>query len=188
MGKIRPKPLTLGAIVGRRVQEERKRQGLTQDELVERLARLGEPMDRSNLGRIENGKTKGQLDNVIPLALALGCSPIHLMLPREGEEVVELTPKRRLPARTARQWLTGKMLLPDSDPLAYAAAMSEDELHALAARLLAKGSPVAPSPITLALASETAAGRLRDAIEDVFAGRALERKRQKRRTKEENDG
>src|SRR6266511_5775853 len=142
MGKIHPKPLTPGAIFGRRVAEERRRQGLSQDELVKRLAKLGRPMDRSNLGYIERGGTTGQLDNVIALALALGVAPIHLIVPRDGEETVELTKKHRLPARKARLWISGAELLPDSDPVAYIAAMPEDELQALVGASLRGATPI----------------------------------------------
>ena len=51
MGKIRPKPLSPGAIVGRRVSEERKRQGLSQDEVVARLAKLGRISKKSEVLR-----------------------------------------------------------------------------------------------------------------------------------------
>jgi transcriptional regulator with XRE-family HTH domain len=184
MGKNPPKPLSPGAIVGRRVSEERKRQGLSQDELATRLAKLGRPMDRSNLGRIERGETTGQLDNVIALALALGVAPIHLMVPREGEERVELTPNRRLPASEARQWIGGRKLLPESDPLAYVAAMSDDEQQALAL----SGFDALTLALTSRQAKKAAGDRLREALEDVFSGRASERRRRKRQPKEDNDG
>jgi transcriptional regulator with XRE-family HTH domain len=182
MGKNPPKPLTPGAIFGRRVKEERERQRLSQEEVVRRLAGLDRPMDRSNLGRIERGETTGQLDNVIALALALGCSPIHLMLPRDDEEEVEMAPKRSLSAADARAWLRGSKILDDGDPIAYIAAMSEEDQRAV---VLAGVSPLA-----LALTSEKtkakAAESLRAAVDDVLSGRATARKRSRR--KETEDG
>jgi transcriptional regulator with XRE-family HTH domain len=184
MGKIRPTPLSPGVIFGRRVRDERQRQGLRQDELVDRLAKLGRPMDRSNLGRIERGETTGQLDNVMALALALGVAPIHLLVPRDAEEKVELAPKRPpLAARTARLWISGRELLPDSDWRAWVAAMPDDELQAVVGDSLTGGTP-----LTRALASGPLADRVREHIEDDFAGRATARKRRKRRTKEGEDG
>lgn len=182
MGKIRPKPLTLGQIFGRRVQQERERQRLTQKEVVERLAALGRPMDRSNLGRIERGETTGQLDNLIALALALHVAPIHLLLPQEDEERVELASKQSLPAGEARSWIAGRRLLPDSDPWAYFAAMSRAEQEQLAdeaASTVARARGI--SPLVFA-ASRTDAERqrdtqwLRDSLEDLLAEQARTRK------------
>jgi transcriptional regulator with XRE-family HTH domain len=175
--------LSPGAIFGRRVSEERKRQGLSQDDLVKRLEKLGRYMDRSNLSRIERGETTGQLDNVVALALALGVAPIHLMVPREGEEAVELAPKRRLSAGDARLWIGGRKLLPESDPVAFVAAMSDEEQEQLAR--------AGVSPIVFAAmgteAQKAWVTRRREVVEDVLAGRASERRKSKRRTKEEND-
>jgi transcriptional regulator with XRE-family HTH domain len=185
MGKNPPTLLTPGAIIGRRVAEERKRQGLSQNDLVERLAAIGRPMDRSNLGRIERGETTGQLDNVVSLAIALGIAPVHLLVPRDDEEMVELTPTHRVPAKTARSWFMGAALLPDSDPHAYVAAMSDEEQNRLAL--------AGYSSLVLALVPErdrrAMQRRFRNAVAEVLSDRAASRasRRGARKRKENTD-
>lgn len=179
MGKKPPEALTVGEVFGRRVREERKRQGLSQEELVERLEAIGRPMERSNLGRIERGETTGQLNNLVALALALGVAPIHLMTPREDEGSVRLVDHTKvppIPASAAREWIRGTALLhaiegvPDSDPYAYFAAMSEREQEAVAMQGV--------SPLVLAASGDPgwrkrATQQMRDAVDDVLSARKI---------------
>lgn len=144
-------------------------------------------MDRSNLGRIESGRTTGQLDNVMALALALGVAPIHLMLPREGEEMVEIAPKRHLDPATAREWVGGMRLLDDSDPLAFFAALPDEDQTRIMTRAGLGAANVSPLVIAAAggigrfVPSEEQMVKLRDAITDHFAAQAAERKASRRR-------
>jgi transcriptional regulator with XRE-family HTH domain len=59
-------------IVGNRVKEARGKAQLTQDELSQELAKLGVPIDRAGIAKIETG-IRGVLDfELIALAKALG--------------------------------------------------------------------------------------------------------------------
>ena len=185
MGEIRTDPLTPGVIFGRRVREERERQRLTQDDVVERLSNLGRPMDRSNLGRIERGDTTGQLDNLFALALALGVAPIHLMLPREEEELVAIAPKRTLAADEARSWVRGLKMLADSDPFAYFAAMPESDQRAVLAGAGPKISPLVAAASGLGWPDPTP--EVRQLVEDTLAARATGRPRKSRKRQGGND-
>src|SRR5262249_50443157 len=114
----KPQHLRPGQVFGRRVREERMRQQLSLRELTNRVSALGVPLDRSTLVRIEQGGTRGNLDTLFALAVALGVSPIHLMVPRQAGEKMSLLGNRTLPADDAQAWIRGRKLLRDSDPQA----------------------------------------------------------------------
>ncbi|WP_045412648.1 helix-turn-helix domain-containing protein [Vibrio owensii] len=64
----------LAAAVGKRIVEERKSQGLSQD----KLALLAE-IDRSYVGRIERGEVNITLEKLYELAKTLGCDAKTLL-------------------------------------------------------------------------------------------------------------
>jgi transcriptional regulator with XRE-family HTH domain len=80
------------ATVRRRVKELRERQGLTTHELARRCASLGlERLTRDVLTSIELGGARRQsvsVDELLGLALALGVSPIHLLLGSNDDVLV----------------------------------------------------------------------------------------------------
>ena len=64
--------------IGRKFQEERKRQGKSQSEVAESLK-----MSRASLSNIEQGRHKITLETLIEYSLLLKISPI-IMLPNEN--------------------------------------------------------------------------------------------------------
>ncbi|MGA2557274.1 MAG: helix-turn-helix transcriptional regulator [Verrucomicrobiota bacterium] len=66
-------------IVGNRVKEARGKAQLTQDELSQKLAKLGVSIDRAGIAKIETG-IRGVLDfELIALAKALGVKTVWLL-------------------------------------------------------------------------------------------------------------
>ena len=65
----------------------RRRKGLSQQELADRLEDIGAPIDRSTIGKIEADKRKVSLDELFSFALALGVSPLALVVPRSMEKM-----------------------------------------------------------------------------------------------------
>lgn len=59
---------------GRRVKELRKAAGLTQAELAERLGRWGKSYHQTTVAKLEAGTRPTNLDELMPLAVALGVS------------------------------------------------------------------------------------------------------------------
>jgi transcriptional regulator with XRE-family HTH domain len=132
-----PDILEPGGIFGRRVREERTRQGLTLEQLAARIEKVAEPgkqVDASTIARVERGDTKGRLDTVMLYAVALGAAPIDLILPWDDDQFVRIPGHDALPAREAREWIRGERLLDDQSPVTWFAALSEAHQDALVRR------------------------------------------------------
>lgn len=124
---------TPGQVFARRVREARERQGLTQQQIVDRLAELGLPMDRSTFVKLEKGEraATAPLDKVFAIAVALGVAPVHLIVPRDDDAEVAVAPKLTLPAAQARRWIRGFKILEGSDIGAYLAELPPGEQRRL---------------------------------------------------------
>ncbi len=91
----------------------RKKRGLSQQELSERLGELGRPMLPSALSKIESGDRGVDVDDLAAIAVALGVNPSRLLLPFAAwEEDVLITPEVSVPAWAAWQWADGFAPLP----------------------------------------------------------------------------
>ena len=66
-------------IVGRRVSQARERRGLTQDQLSAHLARIGIPIDRAGISKIERGSRRVFDYEVKALARVLKATPEWLL-------------------------------------------------------------------------------------------------------------
>jgi len=96
VGKQRERRNPIGAptrIVGANVKRIRGDIGFTQADLSRSLAQNGHPIPVSSIGRIETGDRRVEVDDLVALALALGVSPLALLLPhtRGPEDVVEFS-------------------------------------------------------------------------------------------------
>lgn len=101
---------TMGKILAERVRAERKRQGLNQQDLVDRLAELGHPMSRTTLVEIEKGVKRARgttLEQAFGLAAALSVPPSVLFLGLGTEALVEVLPKMVVHPDLASKWLEG---------------------------------------------------------------------------------
>lgn len=102
------------ATIPTRIRELREAHGWSQADLTGVLNRYGAGLDRSQVARVEQGKSGRRItiDELVLFALALDVSPMHLLIPPDHDEEVELTPEgakmRIIPtAKEARAWARG---------------------------------------------------------------------------------
>lgn len=126
--------------VARAVATLRKRQGWSADDLATECKALGMPsLNRSVIANIESMRRKYvTVDELCCLAYALDVAPVHLLVPMDEEEGVELdlfeaTPDRFLPVRQARKWVRGEWVPPGRDPRFYFANVPAEEFDAIRA-------------------------------------------------------
>lgn len=138
-------PQSASDVVARRVQEQRKRQGLTAKALAERCRTMGAPgMTASVIANIEsgrpdlNGRRRRQvtLEEWLILAQALHVAPIHLLVPVDDEQTrYELTPETPQPtqglhresAGWVRAWIRGDEPLTFTNKRIYRSEVPADE-------------------------------------------------------------
>jgi transcriptional regulator with XRE-family HTH domain len=115
-----------GARVAYNVRRLRQQQGLTFKDLSGRLEQLGRPIPVLGLSRLERGERRVDADDLVALAVALGCSPNTLLLPEielSGLISIEdpLTSKHRARVEDMWAWATGEV------PLGERAASANDD-------------------------------------------------------------
>ncbi|MFJ6483971.1 helix-turn-helix domain-containing protein [Streptomyces sp. NPDC091682] len=135
---------TASDVVAQRVQELRKRQGLTGKELAERCRLMGAPgMTASVIANIESGRRdlsgrrrrQVTLEEWLILAQALHVAPIHLLVQMEEEARYELTPEppqpthglQREAAGWVREWIRGNAPLTFTNEQIYRGEVPADE-------------------------------------------------------------
>ena len=111
-------------IVADRVQQIRRRRGLTAQELAERCAELGmSKLSAAAISNIETGRrVDGRrrrdvtVDEWLVLAVALSVHPVDLLIPPDaGMSAYPFAPSRAESARDVRDWVRGFKLLPGGD-------------------------------------------------------------------------
>jgi transcriptional regulator with XRE-family HTH domain len=118
---------TPAAIFAKQMAESRRRQGLTQAQLAEKVTSRGVPMARESVAKTETGVRGLTLNDAIAIAVALGVPLTTLMLPRESQATVALTPNFITSAQTARSWLRGRGVLRPEDQRAVRDMESEED-------------------------------------------------------------
>jgi transcriptional regulator with XRE-family HTH domain len=78
----------IGVNVTHTVRQFREERRLSYAELSRQLAQMGREIPPLGLRRIESGERKVDVDDLVALALALGVSPLALLLPREASSLV----------------------------------------------------------------------------------------------------
>src|SRR5205085_1594945 len=116
------------------LRDIRKRRGWSQQQLAERVTRLGHPMHRVTLAKIESGGERSEsvrLDEVIALSYVLGVSPLHMIVPFDPDARLRvIATKPHVDAIAARQWLRGEEPLPDQERRFFLSEVPEDEVQA----------------------------------------------------------
>jgi transcriptional regulator with XRE-family HTH domain len=118
-------------VFGAQMGTVRGRRGLSLQDLADRLTRLGFPMDRTTLNKLENGRRGLSLDEALAIAAALDVSPLHLFVPIMDSEQLEIAPKVTAGAVRARKWLRGEQPLPIQDAFAFGEHLPAGEKAAL---------------------------------------------------------
>jgi transcriptional regulator with XRE-family HTH domain len=102
---------TLRNTTAEQVRALRKRSTMTQQGLADRLAQLGARIDRSAVARIESGDRELSLEEAFQVAWALHVAPVHLFVPIDSEEPIDIGPKMQASPDEVRAWIRGKLPL-----------------------------------------------------------------------------
>ena len=101
---------TLDRSLQRRVRTLREHQGLSQQDLADRLKELGIAMDRSAIARLENGRRGISVPEMLFLALALNVAPVHLLVNPDSDEPIAVIPDGLPhPPAEIRAWIRGEL-------------------------------------------------------------------------------
>ncbi|HZN80480.1 MAG TPA: helix-turn-helix transcriptional regulator [Mycobacterium sp.] len=114
-----------GETVRANVARVRNRQGLTLRDVADRLAGIGRPMAHNTVSEIERGARRVDVDDLMALAVALGVSPVTLLMPAvhsvEPQDDVESTGVAvPVPAERLWEWLTAEYPLFDMEFFEFA--------------------------------------------------------------------
>jgi transcriptional regulator with XRE-family HTH domain len=130
-------------VIGGQLRYFRRRRDWTQEDLVQRFEELDIPGWRqSKIAKIERGEAKRlPVDDLLELALALGCPPVMLLAPDPGglrdydaaKDAIEIAPGHVMLAQDAREWIRGRRpIVPNNDSASEEAATFYFESQPLA--------------------------------------------------------
>jgi transcriptional regulator with XRE-family HTH domain len=130
--QMRQNPPQPYELFGARVREARRIHQLSLAQVAARLHEFGRPIDKSTIARIERGELRPSVEHLVLLAAVLDVCPTDLLLPRDEAAVVGIGNKQ-VPARIARNWITGAAppdAAPDERPrpLRQTLGMSDDPM------------------------------------------------------------
>lgn len=105
-----------GVVVGANIARIRKARGMSTYRLAEALAAVDRPIAQSQISRIEAGKRKVDVDDLMAFAVALKVSPSALLLEPSMEGYQEVTSAGIIRSEIAWQWLYGERPLEEDLP------------------------------------------------------------------------
>lgn len=108
--------MAIGQTIASEVRRLRHGRGWTQQNLADRLAEIGAPLNRMTLAKIEAGGTRAEnlsVADLLVLAAALDTSPVSLVFPAGRVEIVEATPELRIFSGLASKWFCAEEALTD---------------------------------------------------------------------------
>lgn len=113
---------SVAQVVADRVKYYRKLMGWSQQDLADELEKLGHPLNRMTLSKIERGARERivSLVDALALAAALNVPPPLLFLPLGVEERVAITPKVVVHPQLVVDWIAG------AGPLVYSNRRARD--------------------------------------------------------------
>jgi transcriptional regulator with XRE-family HTH domain len=136
-----PQPGTrfLADVLATNLRAYRLLRGLEQQDIAERMAKLGHPWKRQTVSEVERGRRNVTVDELLALAMTLPV-PVWVLLDPLGPEGTNDTPidsgaGQALPAKLVRDWLTASAV--------PRLGWSEAEADALPSRRLFIGGPPA---------------------------------------------
>jgi transcriptional regulator with XRE-family HTH domain len=120
---------TLRETTAERVRSLRIRNGMSQQNLADRMNHLGARVDRSVVAKVEAGKRAVSLEDAFRFALALDVAPVHLLVPTDSDESIPLAPNLEAAPHEVRAWIRGFMPL-FQDPRVYFTTVPKTEFQA----------------------------------------------------------
>jgi transcriptional regulator with XRE-family HTH domain len=107
-----------GTLYAARLKEIRQHRGWTQQRLADEMRRIGYPISRPAIAKIERGKRPLEVGEFVALGVALGVPPSGIFLPLDAE-FVQLTEKVKVPLEVAAAWANGDAPLDPKDARFY---------------------------------------------------------------------
>ncbi|MFF2933548.1 helix-turn-helix domain-containing protein [Streptomyces mirabilis] len=139
-----------GKTVAANVRRLRAQRGLTTQQLAERLEGLGRPILANAITKIEQGRRRVDVDDLMALAIALGVTPNALLLPHEarGEHQPTAMPEP-VTQGVLWFWANGTMTLPSSADPTVEGVESGEEAEQHQAEFRSQAAPQAVHPAAL---------------------------------------
>lgn len=136
-----------GKTVAANVRRLRAQRGLTTQQLAERLEGLGRPILANAITKIEQGRRRVDVDDLMALAIALGVTPNALLLPHEvhGQHQPTAIPEA-IPHASLWYWADGATPLPTSVDPTIEGTESEEDSKQLEAEFRRQAAPQAFHP------------------------------------------
>ncbi len=88
-----------------RIRELRLQRGMTQQGLADRLNHLGAHTDRTAVAKVENGTRELSLVEAFQYAQALHVAPVHLFVPTDSDEPIQIGPDLLASPYEVRAWI-----------------------------------------------------------------------------------
>jgi hypothetical protein len=119
-------PPTPGDVFPHRVTQEREMRRWSKQDLTESLERIGHPLDRMAVTRLEQGARKAPIDDFLCFAAALDVSPWYLLVPDDSDAPMRVG-DTVAPAGAVGAWLVGDWPLPfpGGDPARFQWGMGQ---------------------------------------------------------------
>lgn len=123
------------ASIARQVKALRTRQGITAEQLAERMRAVGVPFDKTVLANLETGRRRFvTVQELLALAYVLDVAPVHLVVPTQAG-VFQVVPAPRelddgqadvVDRAEVRRWIAGEQPLPETDLQLYVTQIDEE--------------------------------------------------------------
>lgn len=117
---------TAHEVIAGRLKEVREWHRLSQAALSRLLGQAGHTIDRGRVAKLETGRARPTVEDLLAVALVLDVSPLFLVVPPLGTRL--RVGRESLQAPDARAWWRGEKPLPATDEAAFAAQRPEDEI------------------------------------------------------------
>jgi hypothetical protein len=102
---------------------------MSQQGLADRLNHLGARIDRTAVAKVEAGKRELAVAEAFMFALALDVAPVHLFVPADSEDEIQLAPNLWARPHEVRAWMRGFTPL-FQDPRVYFSTVPRSEFKA----------------------------------------------------------
>ena len=110
--------LSVGQVFARRVRQVRLRRNWTQQRLAEEMAKVGHPMPRGAVAKLESGVQRPEnisLEMTVALCAALNVPLVSMLASLELDELVQVTPAITTTSEAVRKWIRGAWMLEATD-------------------------------------------------------------------------